>query len=83
MSTVGDSVVGYRVIFARDADDGRVVLVDRGAQYAMRYVVAFQPRAARGWVDGVLHADLDEARETYDVRANHYSSHRGCRCHAS
>lgn len=79
----GDRIAGYRIVSAYDADDGRVVLVDRGAQYVMRYVVAYQPRHARGWVDGVLHDELDDARDTFVVRTNHYASHRGCRCHAS
>ena len=78
----GDRIAGYRVVRAYDARDaaGRVVIVDR-PQYAMRYVVAFHPHHARGWVDGVLHADLDDALDTFTVRANHYSSHRGCQCH--
>jgi len=79
----GDRIAGYHVVRAYDANDGRVVLVDRGPQYAMRYIVAFHPHYARGWVDGVLHAELDEARDTFDVRANHYAAHRGCRCHAN
>lgn len=78
----GDRVAGYRVLRAYDGEDGRIVLVDR-PQYVMRYVVAFQPRYARGWVDGVLHADFEDALDTFAVRANHYSAHRGCRCHAS
>lgn len=78
----GDRIAGYRVLKAYDADDGRVVLVDR-PQYVMRYVVAYHPRHARGWVDGVLHAALDDALDTFAVRANHYSAHRGCTCHAS
>lgn len=78
----GDRIAGYRVLKAYDADEGRVVLVDR-PQYVMRYVVAYQPRHARGWVDGVLHDELDDALDTFVVRTNHYAAHRGCRCHAS
>lgn len=79
----GDRIAGYRVVKASEAEDGRVVLVDRGPQYVMRYVVAYHPKNARGWVDGVLHDDLDAALDTFAVRANHYSAHRGCTCHAS
>ena len=81
----GDRIAGYRVVRSYEARDaaGRVVVVDRGAQYVMRYVVAFHPHHARGWVDGVLHDDFADALDTFDVRANHYSSHRGCQCHAS
>lgn len=81
----GDRIAGYRIVKAYDAVDesGRVVLVDRGPQYVMRYVVAYHPRHARGWVDGVLHDELEDALDTFAVRANHYSAHRGCRCHAS
>jgi hypothetical protein len=81
----GDRIAGYLVVRAYEARDatGRVVVVDRGPQYAMRYVVAFHPHHARGWVDGVLHDELEDALDTFAVRANHYSAHRGCQCHAS
>ena len=78
----GDRIAGYLVVKAYDADEGRVVLVDR-PQYVMRYVVAYQPRHARGWIDAVLHDELDDALDTFVVRTNHYAAHRGCRCHAS
>jgi hypothetical protein len=86
----GDRISGYRVLRSAESSagadgfrGGRVVLIDRGPQYAMRYVVAFHPAHARGWVDGVLHDDYDDASDTFVVRANHYTAHRGCRCHAS
>jgi len=80
----GDRIAGYRVVRSHDAHDaeGRVVLVER-PQYVMRWIVAFHPRDARGWVAGVLHADWVDALATFEVLAGHYSSHRGCKCHAS
>lgn len=85
-SDSGDRACGYLVLRAYEAHDGsgRVVLVDRGARYLLRYAVGFQPAHARGWIDGVLHADFDHAKKTYDTRAGHHAPfHRGCRCHAN
>jgi hypothetical protein len=84
----GGRLLGYLVLRAYDVlvdglRDGRVVLVDRGPQYAMRYAVGWQARDRRGWTDGVLHADLTRALQTYETRCAHVTGHRGCRCHTN
>lgn len=67
----GDRACGYLVLRSYEAHDGsgRVVLVDRGAQYMLRYAVGYQPAYARGWIDGALHADRRQAEQTFAAAA--------------
>lgn len=79
----GDRACGYLVLRSYEAHDGsgRVVLVDRGARYLLRYVVGFQPAHARGWVDGALVGDETLAHKTFATASARFArAHRSCAC---
>lgn len=65
----GDRIAGYPVIHQHPLPDGRVVVVDRGAQYVQRYVVAWHRHNDRGWCDATLFDRLDVAVEVFCLRA--------------
>lgn len=65
----GDRIAGYPVVRQQPCPEGRVVVVDRGAQYHNRYAVAWQRPYQRGWCDPVLVSRFDAAVEVFYARA--------------
>lgn len=67
-----ERIKGYSVLQCRQTpptmDKGRFVLVDRGERYRNRYVVAYQPVYAEGWLQATYHQTLEEGLEVFFTR---------------